>query len=130
MIDRDIVRLYSGPQQGGDLPYFRGKQYGGNWKATLGRYAIPLMKKFGLPVAKFAGQAILRAGENVMTSNKKPIEALKEAAREILPKVKSNAKGAFREAVSIMDQGGGSRGMKRKGMNINKDAKRMKTIFS
>jgi len=127
MIDKDIVQLYCGPLQGGNLPYFRGKQYGGNWKATLGRYAIPIMRKFGIPVAKIAGKAILRAGENVLNRTRKPVEALKEAAAEIFPEIKSNAKGAFREAVSIMDQGGGR---KRKGLDINKETKRMKTIFS
>jgi len=39
-----------------------------------------------------------------------------------------SAKGAYSEAVSIMDQGGGGR--KRKGLDINKETKRMKTIFS
>jgi hypothetical protein len=63
-----------------------------------------------------------------LNRTKKPVEALKEAAAEILPEIKSNAKGAYREAVSIMDQGGGGR--KRKSLNINKETKRMKTIFS
>ena len=46
MTDADIVQLYSGPVQGGgELPFFTGKQYGGGWIRTLGRFAFPILRR-------------------------------------------------------------------------------------
>ena len=32
----EIAEIYSSPQNGGELPYFIGKQYGSGWLKTLG----------------------------------------------------------------------------------------------
>ena len=58
----NLKRLRTTALQGDNLPYFRSKQCGGNWKASFGRYAILIMRKSGILVAKIAGKAILRAG--------------------------------------------------------------------
>ena len=47
MSDNDIINLYSGAQNGGELPYFVGKQYGSGWLKTIGRFALPILKRIG-----------------------------------------------------------------------------------
>jgi hypothetical protein len=46
-MDNNLISIYSGPQSGGELPYFIGKQYGSGWLKTLGRFAIPILKRLG-----------------------------------------------------------------------------------
>ena len=46
MSNIDIVGTYDGSnQEGGELAYFVGKQYGSGWLRTLGRFAFPLIKR-------------------------------------------------------------------------------------
>ena len=44
-MEAHLADFYSKPQLGGDLPYFVGKQYGGGWLKTIGRFAFPIIKK-------------------------------------------------------------------------------------
>ena len=112
MTQRDIINLYSRPQQGGELPYFTGRQYGGNWKQILGRFALFLGRKFGLPVAKTVGSAALKAA-NEAIFNKRPVkEAIKENMLNTLPQIKSQAIDTMKEIVE-QNQGGGGRLRKR-----------------
>ena len=153
MIDRNIIHMYSRPQLGGDLTFFRGKQYGGNWKSVFGRYALPILKKFGIPIAKLAGKALWNAGKNVIEKKSNVKDALLSSAREVLPDIKRHATDAIRESANLfsnndggdveqsgsgflhrygrkrrrIQQGGGR--FKRK-HSINKHGKRLKTIFS
>ena len=78
MSQRDIINLYSRPQQGGDLPYFIGRQYGGNWKQTIGRFALFLGRKFGMPMAKTVGSAALKAANEAIFKKRPVKEAIKE----------------------------------------------------
>ena len=104
----DIINLYSRPQQGGDLPYFTGRQYEGNWKQTLGRFALLFGRKFALPTAKTVGSAALKAVNDAIF-NKKPIkEAMKENMLSTLPQIKSQAIDTMKEIVE-QNQGGGGR---------------------
>ena len=50
----EITSAYdgSGGQDGGELAYFVGKQYGSGWLRTLGRFAFPLIKR----VVRVAGR--------------------------------------------------------------------------
>ena len=43
--DADIIDAYDGEQEGGNLAYFVGKQYGSGWLRTLGRIAFPIIKR-------------------------------------------------------------------------------------
>ena len=45
MSNSPIIEVYSSPMQGGQLPYFVGKQYGMGWLKKIGRMAFPLLKK-------------------------------------------------------------------------------------
>ena len=47
MNNPDIITLYSTAQQGGELPYFVGKQYGSGWLKTIGRFALPILRRLG-----------------------------------------------------------------------------------
>ena len=152
MIDRNIVNLYSRPQVGGDLTFFRGKQYGGNWKSVFGRYALPILKKFGIPIAKLAGKALWNAGKNVIEKKSNVKDALLSSAKEVLPDIKRHATDAIRESANLISNGGGDMEQSGSGFlhryrrkrkliqqgggrfkrkhSINKHAKRLKTIFS
>ena len=152
MIDRNIVNLYSRPQVGGDLTFFRGKQYGGNWKSVFGRYALPILKKFGIPIAKLAGKALWNAGKNVIEKKSNVKDALLSSAREVLPDIKRHATDAIRESANLFSNGGDDAeqsgsgflrlygrkrrriqqggGISKRKHGINKNGKRLKTIFS
>lgn len=68
----DITSLYSQSQQGGELPYFIGKQYGSGWLRNLGRLAFPILKRLG--------HAALNTVKDVFVNKK-----------EFFPSMKSNA---------------------------------------
>ena len=107
----EIASLYSKGQQGGDLPYFVGKQYGSGWFRNIARMVFPFLKRFG-KVAVDTAQDVL--------SNKPILPSLKrhaiDAAKETLPAV----------AGMIANRFGGSKKKKR---SINK-ARKGRTIFS
>ena len=47
MNNPDIIALYSTAHQGSELPYFVGKQYGSWWLKTIGRFALPILRRLG-----------------------------------------------------------------------------------
>jgi hypothetical protein len=66
----DIAQLYSQSQQGGELPYFVGKQYGSGWLRTIGRFAIPILKRLGIVAANTA-QDVLTKNADILPTLKK-----------------------------------------------------------
>lgn len=60
-----ITSAYS--QEGGELPYFVGAQYGSGWLRTLGRFAFPILKKV-LGVAAHTAKDVLVDEKPVLTS--------------------------------------------------------------
>jgi len=72
MSNPSLMATYSSPQNGGELPYFIGKQYGSGWLKTLGRFAIPILKRIG-------GVA-LRTAKDVIVDNKPLLQSLKTHA--------------------------------------------------
>ena len=159
MINRNIIHMYSRPQQGGDLAFFRGKQYGGNWKAVFGRYALPILKKLGIFIAKLTSKALWNADRNVFGKKTKVKDALISSAKEVLPEIKRHARNAIYESTNFLggyyndddydgnvkQRGSGllkandfiqrrqrQRGQKRinRKNSINKYGKHLKTIFS
>jgi hypothetical protein len=89
MANLDLIKLYSQPQQGGELPYFVGKQYGSGWLRTIGRFAFPILRKLGLMAANTA--------EDVIMNNKEILPTIKEhgmkAVNSILPGLFNNGSG-------------------------------------
>ena len=71
-MDQTLIQQYSKPMMGGELPYFIGNQYGNGWLRTIGRIALPIVKRL-------AGVAFNTA--NDVINKEKPI----------LPTLKSNA---------------------------------------
>ena len=78
----DILRSYDGGNQdGGDLAYFTGKQYGSGWLRTLGRFAFPILKR----VVHVAGNV----AQDALNNPQKPIlnsirdNALSEVAQAV-----------------------------------------------
>jgi len=114
-MDNNLISIYSGPQSGGELPYFIGKQYGSGWLKTLGRFAIPILKRLG-------GVAF-RTAKDVITKDKPILSSLKSnilsEAADILPGIKNMISGPPRALKRRMP-------MKR---SINKRLKGHGTIF-
>jgi len=79
----EIASLYSTSQQGGELPYFVGKQYGTGWLRTLGRFAFPILKRLG--------RAAFNTASDVIMKNK-----------NILPTIKSHAMDAVSYLPSLI----------------------------
>jgi hypothetical protein len=115
MSDRDIISLYSQGQQGGELPYFIGKQYGSGWLRTLARLAFPILKRFG--------KVAVNTAKDVVMNNK-----------EVLPTIKEHAINAASKVIpSLFTQS--TKPVKRPNINnttkrtINKRRRVHKTIF-
>lgn len=70
----DIATFYANSQVGGELPYFVGKQYGSGWLRTLGRFALPILKRIGGVAYKTAS--------DVLNNNSKFLPTLKNYALE------------------------------------------------
>lgn len=131
MVDRAIISMYSRPQMGGDLPYFIGNQQGGgNWLHRIGRFAMPLLQKFGLPIAKTMGRAALKSVDDVLSKKQSLKESIKKQAMDVLPEIKDHAFNAIKEAVEGQ-HGSGLRKRKNKTiLTINKRRRVAGTIFS
>ena len=80
--DADILHSYDGGvQDGGDLAYFQGKQYGSGWLRTLGRFAFPILKR------------VVRVAGNVAQ------DAINNPEKPILSSIRDNALGEVAQAV-------------------------------
>ena len=83
MSNQDIISFYSTNQNGGDLPYFVGKQYGSGWLKSIGRFALPILKRLG-------GVAV-KTATDVLKNDSRILPTLKNYAMEevgnILPGV-------------------------------------------
>ena len=86
MTDPNIIDIYSQPQQGGELQYFVGKQYGSGWLKTLGRLAFPILKRIG----RFLG----KAAKDILVNKRPVLESLK---RNAMDEVEEFAPGSFSE---------------------------------
>ena len=128
MTQRDIVHLYSRPQMGGELPYFVGRQYGGNWKQTLGRFALSLGRRFGIPLAKTLGSAALKTTSDVLWNKQLIKEALQQNMAGTLTDIKKHAADTIKETIvdPLQNQGGGGR--RRKRQMKHKGYKRLKQV--
>jgi hypothetical protein len=97
MSSSDIVNMYSRPQQGGELPYFVGKQYGSGWLRTIGRIALPILRKLGLSAAKAATGALAATATDVLMKKANLGQSLKKnaiiAAKQTLPTIQTEALG-------------------------------------
>jgi hypothetical protein len=97
MSSSDIVNMYSRPQQGGELPYFAGKQYGSGWLRTIGRIALPILRKLGLSAAKAATGALAATATDVLMKKANLGQSLKKnaiiAAKQTLPTIQTEALG-------------------------------------
>ena len=89
------------------MPYFRGaaRQRGSGLAGPLllGRLALPILQKYGLPVAKRLGKTVLETAIpeilDVITRKKKPKAAVKNIVRKTKNQAKSRAKAAVTKNV-------------------------------
>lgn len=86
MANPDIISLYSQGQAGGELPYFVGKQYGSGWLRTIGRFALPILRRIG----NFG----MKTAQDVISNN-----------GQILPSMKKNALAELGNVVSSLPRG-------------------------
>ena len=82
-MDELLFQAYAG-QEGGDLPYFVGRQYGSGWLRSIARFAFPVVKK----LVGAAGRVALNTANDVITKEKEfgkslKRNAMKEAASSI-----------------------------------------------
>ena len=106
----DITEIYSVTQQGGELPFFAGRQYGTGWFRTIARMAFPILKKLGIIAANTASDVIIK--------DKKVIPTLKHYVQDAI---------GLNDSVPVPVS---SRKRKRFGMkSINKRRKVTGTIF-
>lgn len=130
MVDCDIVRMYSSAQQGGELPYFVGKQWGSGWFNVISRLAIPIMKKLGLSAAKGVTSALAATATDALTGKKPFLSSLKSnaisSAQDTLPELTKVATDAINKGTLSMTA---PHKGKRRRKTINKHRKVPKTIF-
>jgi hypothetical protein len=127
MSSADIINMYSRGQQGGELPYFVGKQYGSGWLRTIGRIALPILRKLGLSAAKAATGALAATATDVLMKKVPLRQSLKTnaiaAAKQTLPAIREEALGLMAK----IDNRKRKRGKSHK--TINKHMKMNGTIF-
>jgi hypothetical protein len=110
MTSQDIISLYSNSQLGGELPYFIGRQYGSGWLKTLGRVALPFLKRIGGVAAK--------TFKDVVVDKK-----------SILPSLASNAAIAINDMVTPKNNVKRKHNQQPQKRSINKIRKTDGTIF-
>jgi len=116
-MNSDLINLYSGAQNGGELPYFVGKQYGSGWFKTLGRFAIPILKRLG----GFA----MKTAEDVVVNDKPFLPSLKNNAMDVVNEALPAVGSFFNK--SVKDPIHKTKGSGR--TSINKRGKMRKYIF-
>lgn len=78
MTDADITKIYSGPvQDGGELPFFVGKQYGSGWLRTIGRFAFPILRRI-INIA-------MNTGADMVDGRKQFTQSLMDNAKNEIP---------------------------------------------
>ena len=97
-MDQTLIKIYSQPMMGGELPYFQGRQHGNGWLRTLGKLAFPIVKRAAKGIATMAADT---AEDVIVRENK------------FLPSLQANA----RAAASNFLRG---KSLKRKRQSINK----------
>jgi hypothetical protein len=117
MSNPDIISLYSQGQQGGELPYFVGKQYGSGWLRTLARLAFPILKRFG--------KVAVNTAKDIFTNNKSILPTIKEHAIDAVGRVLPKVVNAFRS--DSPESSGSSKSSKH---TINKRRRVNGTIFT
>jgi hypothetical protein len=125
--------MYSRPQQGGELPYFVGKQYGSGWLRTIGRIALPILRKLGLSAAKAATGALAATATDVLMKKANLGQSLKNnaiiAAKQTLPTIKTEALGLINKIDSRKRKSGSQSKRGSHSKSINKHRKLDGTIF-
>jgi hypothetical protein len=119
-MNRDIISLYSQGQQGGELPYFVGKQYGSGWLRTLARLAFPILQRFG--------KVAVNTARDVFTKNKSVLPTIKEHALDAVKNVLAKVANAFRS--DSPESHGSNESHKTSKQTINKRRKVQNTIFT
>lgn len=130
MSNPDIINFYSNQQNGGELPYFVGKQYGTGWLKTIGRFALPILRRIGIFGMKTAN--------DVINNNAQFLPALKSNAlseiKESLPNVMQNLPTVINKVVDVFNKEkeqncGKLKHRKTMKKSINKRMKGYGTIF-
>ena len=144
MTNPDIFSLYSTGQTGGDLPYFIGKQYGSGWLRTIGRFALPILKRigsFGMKTAKDIidnnGKVLPTLKSNAMAELGNVVSSLPTGVSSMIPKVAnmlpssiiSKIPSSISNIISNQPQPTATKRRKSKGVRINKRMKGHGTIF-
>ena len=81
-MDANVVKAYDGgDQDGGDLAYFVGKQYGSGWLRTLGRFAFPILKRVVRVAGNVAQDALDNPDKPILNSIRD--NALNEVAKTV-----------------------------------------------
>ena len=121
MSSADITHFYAGAQSSGELPYFVGKQYGSGWLRTLGRFALPILKRLG-------GIA-MKTANDVITNQAPILPTLKTYAMEEAGNLGTAAMEIFKGPKEPKQTGSAKRRRPSK-ISINKRRKMIeKTIF-
>ena len=111
----DIAELYSTSQNGGELPYFVGKQYGSGWLRTIGRFVFPILKQLG--------RMVMGTASDLLVKNQSFLPALKDRAIEIASVLAPQIMSNISNAISIKRKPS-------KEKSINKRMKGHGTIFA
>lgn len=133
MNNPDIISFYSNSQSGGELPYFVGKQYGTGWLKTIGRFALPILRRIGNFGMKTANDVLNNNSKILPALKSNAISEIKDSLPDVihhLPQVISKVTDVFNENKTENKQNGGilkrKRNMKK---HINKRMKGYGTIF-
>ena len=137
----NIISLYSSSQAGGELPYFVGKQYGSGWLRTIGRFALPILKRIGSFGMKTAQDVVANNGKilpalksNALNELDNVVSSLPSSVTSMIPKVGSILPTSITSKIpaeisNILTKQTKPPAKKRKKSGINKRMKGYGTIF-
>jgi len=137
----NIISLYSSSQAGGELPYFVGKQYGSGWLRTIGRFALPILKRIGSFGMKTAQDVVANNGKilptlksNALNELDNVVSSLPSSVTSMIPKVGSILPTSITSKIpaeisNILTKQTKPPVKKRKKSGINKRMKGYGTIF-
>ena len=114
MSDPAIVNLFSRPQLGGDLPYFKGKQYGKGFLKEVERLAYPILIRAGKALGRIAVNSMddylhnkKGFGESLAANATAEFDDVKDELRQAFKKDKKNQKGSGMRKRKKPHQGSG-----------------------